>query len=79
MINSRSSVTHWLWTHNPFYVISSLLMLYGVRASYRGIEIGEIDCWLMMGVLAAYTLLLAIVGVLIIRWGKVWDDARSIL
>lgn len=79
MLNSRSSVARWLWIHNPFYVISSLLMLYGVRSAYANVEIGMINCWMMMGILGAYTLLLASVGVLIIRWGKVWDDARSIL
>jgi hypothetical protein len=31
------------------------------------------------GVLAGYTLVLAIIGVWIVRWGKVWEDARSIL
>jgi len=79
MFNSRTSVVHWLWTHNPFYVISALLMLYGVRASYGEINIGTINCWTMMGILSAYTLVLATVGVLIVRWGHVWDDARSIL
>lgn len=78
MWNSRSSVVHWLWTNNPFYFISALLMLYAVRASYGQLEIGAINCWVMMGVLAAYTSVLAALGVMIIRWGKVWDDARSI-
>ena len=68
-----------LYTQNPFYVISAVLMLYAVRAAYGKLEIGEINCWLMMGVLAAYTLVLAVIGVMIIRLGKVWDDARSIL
>ncbi len=79
MFNSRTSVVHWLWNHNPFYLVSSLLMLYGVRAGFGSVEIGAINCWLMMSFLEAYTFLLALVGVLIIRWGKVWDDARSIL
>ena len=29
--------------------------------------------------LAGYTLVLATIGVWIVRWGKVWEDARSIL
>lgn len=77
--SSGRSWVRWLYNHNPFYFISAMLMLFAVRASYGKLEIGLINCWVMMGVLAAYTLLLAIVGVLIIRWGKVWDDARSIL
>ncbi len=78
MGNSRSSVVHWLWTNNPFYFISALLMLYAVRTSYGQLEIGTINCWVMMGVLAVYTSVLAAVGVMIVRWGRVWDDARSI-
>jgi len=78
MQNSRSSVVHWLWTNNPFYAISALLMLYAVRASYGELEIGAINCWVMLGVLAVYTSVLAAVGVAIVRWGQVWEDARSI-
>ncbi len=78
MWNSRSSAAHWLWTHNPFYFISALLMLYAVRSSYGELEIGAINCWVMMGVLAAYTSVLSLIGVAIVRWGGVWDDARSI-
>ena len=79
MFKTRSSVVHWLWTNNPFYFISAFLMLYAVRATYGQLEIGAINCWVMMGVLAAYTTLLALVGISIVRWGGVWDDARSIL
>ena len=76
---SHRSVLSYLYNHNPFYVISAVLMLFAVRSAYGTIEIGSINCWVMMGVLAGYTLLLAGIGVLIVRWGKVWEDARSIL
>lgn len=79
MFHTRSSVGRWLWTNNPFYFISALLMLYAVRATYGQLEIGAINCWVMMGVLATYTSVLAFVGIAIVRWGGVWDDARSIL
>ena len=75
---SRPSGLAWLYTNNPFYVISAVLMLYGVRTAYGRLEIGSIDCWIMLGVLAAYTILLAGITVAIVRWGKVWDDARSL-
>ncbi len=75
----RSSLVRWLYTHNPFYAISAALMLYAVRAGYGELQIGSINCWVMMGVLAGYTLLLAGVGVCIVRLGRVWEDARSIL
>tara|TARA_R110002111_G_scaffold1157_1_gene8167 strand:+ start:27671 stop:29428 length:1758 start_codon:yes stop_codon:yes gene_type:complete len=76
---SHRPVLSYLYNHNPFYVISAVLMLFAVRSAYGTIEIGSINCWIMMGVLAGYTLLLAGIGVLIVRWGKVWEDARSIL
>lgn len=75
----RPSFVRWLYTHNPFYAISAVLMLYSVRASYGELQIGLINCWMMMGILATYTLVLAGVGVCIVRLGKVWEDARSIL
>ncbi|MFG0334957.1 MAG: hypothetical protein ACF8TS_16495 [Maioricimonas sp. JB049] len=68
-----------LYNHNPFYVISVLLMLYAVRSAYGELQVGTINTWLMMGVLAGYTTLLAAIAVLIIRKGKVWEDARSII
>lgn len=64
-----------LYNHNPFYVISVLLMLYAVRSAYGELEVGTINTGLMMGVLAGYTSLLAAIAVLIIRKGKVWEDA----
>lgn len=73
----RSSLVRWLYTHNPFYAISAALMLYAVRAGYGELEIGSINCWVMMGILAAYTLLLAGVGVCIVRLGRVWEE-RSV-
>ncbi len=68
-----------LYNHNPFYAISTVLMLFAVRNAYGELTIGMINCWIMMGVLAAYTALLALIGVLIVRQGKVWEDARSIV
>lgn len=75
----RRSVWSWLYTNNPFYAISTALMIYAIRAAYGNLVIGEINCWIMLGVMAGYTLVLAIIGVTIVRWGKIWEDARSIL
>jgi hypothetical protein len=75
----RPSILKYLYTHNPFYAISAVLMLYSVRAAYQKLEGGASNCWLMTGVLAGYTLLLATIGVWIVRRGKVWEDARTIL
>jgi len=68
-----------LYNHNPFYVISTVLMLYAVLNSYGELKIGSINCWIMMGVLGSYTVTLSVIAILIVRFGKVWEDARSIL
>ncbi|MBL8850218.1 MAG: hypothetical protein JNG89_11065, partial [Planctomycetaceae bacterium] len=74
----RSPALSWLYNNNPFYVISAMLMLFAVRSAYGELQIGYINSWGMMGVLAAYTALLSAIGVVIVRRGKVWEDARSI-
>lgn len=76
---SRSTFLGLLYTQNPFYAISAVLMLYAVRSAYGTLEIGTINCTLMMGVLGGYTVVLAVLAVLLIRRGGVWDDARSLL
>jgi len=75
----RSPLIRRIYTDNPFYAISAALMAYGVLKAYGELEIGAINCWLMMLVLAGYTSVLAAIAVLIVRFGKVWDDARSVL
>jgi hypothetical protein len=75
----RPAIVKYLYTHNPFYAISAVLMLYAIRAAYEKLGSQASNCWLMTGVLAGYTLVLAAIGVWIVRWGKVWEDARSIL
>jgi len=74
----RNPLVKFLYNNNPFYAISAVLMLFAVRKAFGTLRIGYIDCWAMMGVLAGYASLLAAIGVLIVRRGKVWEDARSI-
>jgi hypothetical protein len=72
------SLTRLLYTHNPFYLVSALLVLVGLHEALfadRSVTGG----WLMMGVLCGYTLLLVVAGCTIIRCGQVWEDARMIL
>lgn len=66
-----------LYTHNPFYLLGTLLILIGL-----GMCAGEprvVSSGLLMGLMAGYTLLLAGIAILVIRCGQVWDDARTIL
>jgi len=68
----------WASTNNPFYVISAGLFLVGLWLSF-GVPQNAEDNWLLMGGLTAYTILLAVTAVLLIRFAKVWDDARTVL
>jgi hypothetical protein len=78
-VSVRPSLLKKLYNHNPFYALSAVLMLFSIRSMYGDLAIGEINCWIMMGVMGGYTLFLAVSGWLIIRFGKVWEDARSII
>ena len=67
-----------LYTQNPFYLIGTLLVLYGLQQSF-GQNPTFATSSLLVGLLAGYTILLAAIAALIIGWGQVWDDARTIL
>ena len=78
LVREIRSSARFLYNHNPFYVISAMLMLTGIRQTLE--PSGEaLAPWIPMGMLAGYALLLAVTAYLIVRFGKVWDDARTIL
>jgi hypothetical protein len=71
-------------TKNPFYVISAGLFLVGVRVSQVEHPQTEtlwslVQTWALMSALAGYTLLLAGTASLLVRFGNVWDDVRTVL
>src|SRR5436309_1330372 len=74
-----------LYNHNPFYVLSAALLLFGLDAIFQDRyalahpNAISFNSWLSLGVLAVYALVLAGTGILIVRLGQVWDDARTIL
>jgi hypothetical protein len=65
-------------TNNPFYVLSAGLFLAGLWASF-GAQSEAVQTWALMGGLAGYTLLLAVTACLLVRFGNVWDDVRTVL
>jgi hypothetical protein len=67
-----------LYNHNPFYVVSALLTLYGLHVSFAD-GLDPTQGWLLMRLLAGYALLLAAAAILIVRYGKVWEDARTLV
>ncbi|MBX3415126.1 MAG: hypothetical protein KF708_20750 [Pirellulales bacterium] len=72
------SPLRWLYVHNPFYAISAALVFAGLRASFDTTG-ASFETGLLLASLAAYTVLLAATALLIVRWGQVWEDARSLL
>lgn len=67
-----------LFNHNPFYPISAALFMVGLREAMQSWGPSATGAWLLATWLGAYTVLLAVTAVVIIRVGKVWDDARTI-
>jgi len=71
------SITSLVYTHNPFYLLSVAFVLHGTRLWYRQ-GVGPFDPWPLMAVICGYILLVAATGFVVVRFGKVWEDARSI-
>ena len=73
----------WICTNNPFYVLSAGLFLAGLWISFgsqgQDEKIQAEETWALMSWLAGYTLLLAGTAYLLVRFAKVWDDARTVL
>lgn len=72
-------LVRFLYTHNPFYLISSGLILYGIYVAFRSEDAKVDDPWLLILSLCGYTALMAVTALLVIKLGKVWEDARSIV
>lgn len=74
----RNRALRFVATNNPFYLVATCFLLYGLHQSFRS-ELDAANCWVLMGILGAYTVLLTVVSLVIVRRGQVWDDARTIM
>lgn len=72
------SLVRWVSTTNPFYVVSAGLFLVGLWLTF-GEPTKVEDNWFLLAGLTAYMFLLAVTAVLLTRFAKVWDDARTVL
>lgn len=68
-----------LCSQNPFYLISVCLVLHGTANWFHVDDGRPFSPWPLLWLTTGYTLMLALTGFVIIRFGQVWDDARSIL
>src|SRR5262245_57128663 len=73
-----ASLARLLYTQNPFYLIGTLLILFGLQQCF-GKDATLATSGTLVEMLGGYTLLLAAIAVVIIRFGQIWDDARTIL
>lgn len=73
----RSGLLKSLYTQNPFYLLSVCFVLHGTAYAFQNGS-GSHDPWPLMGLILGYILLMATTAFVIVRFGKVWDDARSI-
>ena len=73
-----NTFARFLYTQNPFYLISCLLVIYGCQS--LAISSGEVltKSISMTGGIGAYTLLMVFVCIAVVRLARVWQDARSI-
>lgn len=71
-------VIRWVCTNNPFYIISAGLFLFGLRISF-GAQVRDLEVGALMSGLAGYTLLLAATALVLVRFGNVWDDVRTVM
>ena len=72
------NVFWWVCTRNPFYAVSAVLVLLGLWISF-GEPTDDLQTWLLMGGMTGYTLLLAVTAVVLVRFLKLWDDARTVM
>jgi len=68
----------WVCTRNPFYVISALLVFAGLRMSFDP-QAKLFPTLAILAGLGGYTLLLALTACLLVRFGNVWNDVRTVL
>ncbi len=76
--NPFAELGRYLYTNNPFYLVSAGLVLTGLGQGFRA-ESDAYDPWLLGGALLAYTLLMTLASLAVIRGGKVWDDGRTMV
>jgi hypothetical protein len=69
---------HWLYTNNPFYVLSAALVFVGLWTSFDASGSASAAKALAAS-LAIYTLLLAFTAWFLIRFGNLWQDVRTLL
>lgn len=75
----RCRLMRLICSQNPFYLLSVCFVLHAAAQWFHRDSGESFSPWPLLGLIAGYVALLAATGFVIVRFGKVWDDARSIL
>ncbi len=73
-----AGMVKFFYNSNPLYLISAVLILYAQNEAFGATKL-SVPTFVPLTVIAFYTLLLAATAVFLVKWGKVWDDARSLI
>ena len=73
------SFGRFLYTQNPFYLLSCGFVMYGLLVASSAMSDVAAKASFLTTSLGSYAALMALTAIAVIRWGKVWDDARTIL
>ena len=75
---SPKTLIKWFYDANPFYLISTCLVLYAQTVIFNTSNL-DLNTAVSIGIIAGFTLLLMGTAVLLSRVAKVWSDLRSIV
>lgn len=73
----RTRILRYLYVQNPFYLLSVCFVFHGSALWFQSGTTAH-NPWPLIGLITGYVLALAVTAFVIVRFGNVWDDARSI-
>ena len=77
---ASSNPLSFLYNHNPFYFLGTLAVLYGLHSLQTApASDGLLNPLILPTTLAFFVIGLTAIGIAIVRFGGVWEDARSII
>lgn len=69
---------NFIYSRNPFYLISTVILLGAACSLFSASKVGT-DTLIPLSIIGGYAVLVAATLIFLVRWGKVWEDARSLL
>ena len=76
---NKPGIVRFLYTQNPFYLIGTAILLYGLRIATDSGDYFSSHPHVLPLILGMVMVAMAATAVTIIKFGGVWDDARTIV